>query len=64
MARNSIRFNSNPGPENCKPTSGEAFESVAINTAEVFEHTLNALGTFAYHCELHGCPMKGTMVVK
>lgn len=23
----------------------------------------NNSGTFAYHCEVHGCPMKGTITV-
>ena len=56
--------NSNPGSENCKPTSGEAFASPTINTGEIFEHTFNSPGTFAYHCEIHGCPMRGTITVQ
>jgi plastocyanin len=53
----------NPGPEKCGPSSSEAFESSTMNPGDVFNHTFNATGTFAYHCEVHGCPMKGTITV-
>ena len=54
---------SNPGPEKCAPTSGEAFASPTMNSGATFDHTFNSAGTFAYHCEVHGCPMKGTITV-
>ncbi len=57
-------INANPGTEKCKPISGEAFDSPAVNPGETFERTFNNPGTFAYHCEIHGCPMKGTIIVK
>ena len=57
-------INSNPGTENCKPAaSNEAFDSPTINSGDTVERTFNTPGTFAYHCEIHGCPMKGTITV-
>ena len=35
----------------------------AIANAVPFEHTFNAPGTFAYHCDVHGCTMAGTVTV-
>jgi plastocyanin len=55
--------NSNPGAEKCGPASAEAFESPTLNPGDTFDHTFDASGTFAYHCEFHGCPMKGTITV-
>ena len=55
--------NANPGTEKCKPTSGEAFDSPNVDPGQTFERTFNNSGTFAYHCEIHGCPMKGTIIV-
>lgn len=55
--------NANPGTQKCKPISGEAFDSPAIDSGGTFERTFNNSGTFAYHCEIHGCPMKGTITV-
>jgi plastocyanin len=55
--------NSNPAAGNCSPTSAEAFESPTLNPGDTFDHTFNASGTFAYHCEFHGCPMRGTITV-
>jgi plastocyanin len=55
---------SNPGPEKCGPSSAEAFASSTMNHNATFEHTFNNSGTFAYHCEVHGCPMNGTITVK
>jgi plastocyanin len=56
----------NPGTEKCKPTSSEDFESsntVPLNPGDTFDHTFNTPGTYAYHCEVHGCFMKGTVTV-
>jgi plastocyanin len=53
----------NPGPSNCGPSSTEVFDSSTMNPGDTFDHTFNSSGTFAYHCELHGCPMKGTITV-
>lgn len=55
--------NSNPAPEKCGPSSGESFESPTLDPGDTFDHTFDSAGTFAYHCEFHGCPMKGTIVV-
>ena len=55
--------NANPGSEKCKPTSDEAFDSPSIDPGTTFERTFNNSGSFAYHCEIHGCPMKGTITV-
>jgi plastocyanin len=54
----------NPGSERCKPASGEAFASPSIGPATTFDHTFNNSGSFAYHCEIHGCMMKGTVIVE
>jgi plastocyanin len=55
--------NANPGTEKCKPVSGEAFDSPSMAPSTIFERTFNNSGTFAYHCEIHGCMMKGTIIV-
>lgn len=55
---------SNPGSIACSPTSTEAFASpVLSNVGDIFEHTFTTPGTFAYHCEVHGCGMAGTLTV-
>jgi len=54
----------NPGTEKCKATSSEAFGSSTLNPGDTFEHTFNVPGTFDYHCEVHGCPMKGSITVE
>ncbi len=56
-------INANPGTEKCKPTSGEVFDSPSVGPGQTFERTFNTPGTFAYHCEIHGCPMKGSITV-
>jgi plastocyanin len=57
-------INANPGSSRCKPASGEAFDSAPIGKGETFDHTFNSPGTFGYHCEIHGCPMRGTITVE
>jgi plastocyanin len=57
---------SNPGPKGCNPASAEAFASPTLSTTapnNTFEHTFTSPGTFAYHCEVHGCGMNGTVKV-
>ena len=54
----------NPGTEKCKPTSTEPIGSSTMNPGDTFEHTFNTPGTYAYHCEVHGCFMKGTVTVQ
>ncbi|MBN9560397.1 MAG: multicopper oxidase domain-containing protein [Alphaproteobacteria bacterium] len=54
---------SNPGTMACAPTSTEAWASPVLNTGDHFDQIFNAAGTFAYHCEVHGCMMNGTIVV-
>jgi len=55
--------NANPGTEKCKQPSGEAFDSPTIEPHTIYERTFNNSGSFPYHCEFHGCPMKGTIIV-
>jgi plastocyanin len=55
---------SNPGTERCKPISAESFPSPILNQHDTFDRTFNNPGTFAYHCEVHGCMMKGSITVK
>ena len=57
-------INANPGTEKCKPSSSEGFDSPTVSPGDTFERTFNNPGTFAYHCEFHGCPMKGTIIVQ
>ena len=54
---------SNPGPSQCSPSSSENFDSGLIDPTKTFQHTFNTAGTFAYHCEVHGCDMSGTVKV-
>lgn len=56
-------INANPGTEKCRPVSNEAFNSPTLSPGDVLERTFNTPGTFAYHCEFHGCAMKGTITV-
>lgn len=58
---------SNPGALGCSPASAENF---ALGTATsplpanaVRSHVFNTAGSFAYHCEVHGCAMSGTVHV-
>ena len=52
------------GLAGCTPISDESFDSGPMNAIVVtFEHTFNTAGTFHYHCEVHGCPMAGTVTV-
>jgi plastocyanin len=55
--------NANPGTQKCKPLSGAPFDPPTVNTGGIFERTFNNAGTFTYHCEIHGCQMKGTITV-
>jgi plastocyanin len=54
---------SNPGTLGCSPTSTEAFDSGTLPGGGIFTHTFTTPGTFAYHCEVHGCTMAGTVTV-
>jgi len=54
---------SNPGPAGCAPPSTENFASGTLSTNNTFQHTFNTAGSFAYHCEIHGCSMAGTVTV-
>ena len=49
----------------CPPVSAEVFDSGAtpLSLNQTFQHTFNNSGTFAYHCEVHGCVMAGTVTV-
>jgi plastocyanin len=55
---------SNQGPSACMPASTENFDSGIIPPGGMpFSHTFNTPGSFAYHCEVHGCAMSGTVQV-
>jgi plastocyanin len=56
-------IDANPSHEKCKPSSPEAFDSQMINQGDTYERTFSNPGTFPYHCEIHGCMMKGTITV-
>ena len=62
--QHSVNSNTNPSLENCTPTSAEDFQSPTLNPGETFDHTFSNSGSFAYHCEIHGCMMKGTVTVQ
>ncbi len=47
----------------CAPVSSEVFDSGMIPANGVFTHTFANPGTFAYHCEIHGCGMSGSVTV-
>ena len=53
----------NPGTIGCSPPSAEVFASATLSSGGTFSHTFNQSGTFAYHCEVHGCSMAGTITV-
>ena len=55
---------SNPGKKvNCTPTSAEQFDSGLMTGSDTYSRTFNTAGSFAYHCEEHGCSMSGTVKV-
>jgi plastocyanin/FtsP/CotA-like multicopper oxidase with cupredoxin domain len=54
---------SNPGPLGCSPASTETFDSGTLPSGGTFSHAFSTPGTFAYHCEIHGCSMAGTVTV-
>jgi plastocyanin len=54
---------SNPGTLGCDPSSSEDFDSGKVDPGSTFDHTFNTPGSFSYHCEIHGCEMKGTITV-
>ncbi|MGC2573879.1 MAG: plastocyanin/azurin family copper-binding protein [Candidatus Nitrosopolaris sp.] len=51
----------------CTPSSTENFDSGEMDPGDpdtgTFDHTFNTTGIFGYHCEIHGCDMKGTIKV-
>jgi len=57
---------SNPGSMGCEPSSSESFDSgppPGLQSGDTFDHTFNTPGSYSYHCEIHGCDMKGTIKV-
>jgi plastocyanin/FtsP/CotA-like multicopper oxidase with cupredoxin domain len=58
---------SNPGSISCSPASSEHFAfgtaAAPLSANAVVSHTFNTAGSFAYHCEFHGCSMAGTIHV-
>lgn len=52
-----------PGTVGCAPASMESFDSGVVHNGGTFNHTFGMAGTFAYHCEIHGCGMSGTITV-
>ena len=47
----------------CTPVSSEEFESGNLTSGDTFDHTFNTPGTYAYHCDVHGCSMAGSVTV-
>lgn len=47
----------------CAPVSSEEFESGVLTSGDTFDHTYITPGNYAYHCEIHGCGMAGTVTV-
>jgi plastocyanin len=59
-----VTSNGHPGAQSkCTPISTEDFDSGTIAHGATFEHTFPNAGTYAYHCEIHGCQMPGTITV-
>jgi plastocyanin len=60
-----VTSNGHPGANfpNCAPVSTEDFNSAPIAHNGTFDHTFPNPGTFAYHCDIHGCTMAGTIHV-
>ena len=54
--------NDSDAPHTVDSDSGGELESGNFTEGQTFEHTFNATGTFAYHCDIHEY-MKGTVVV-
>ena len=54
--------NDSDAPHTVDADDGTSFESEQFNEGETFEHTFDAAGTFAYHCDIHDY-MKGTITV-
>jgi plastocyanin len=54
--------NDSDAPHTVDSDSGDELESGNFTEDQTFEHTFNATGTFAYHCDIHAY-MKGTVVV-
>jgi plastocyanin/FtsP/CotA-like multicopper oxidase with cupredoxin domain len=62
--QHTVTSNGHPGAVfPCTPTSSEDFHSGPIANAVPFEHTFNTADTYAYHCDIHGCTMPGTVTV-
>jgi len=63
-----VTSNGNPDANvECTPHSAENFSSGEMDPGDpntsTFDHTFNTTGSFSYHCEIHGCGMKGTINV-
>jgi plastocyanin len=43
---------------------GATFDSGNIAAGSSYSYTTNTVGTFNYHCTIHGTSMSGTLVVK
>jgi plastocyanin len=54
--------NDSDAPHTVDSDSGDELESGNFTEDQTFEHTFDAAGTFAYHCDIHDY-MKGTVVV-
>jgi LPXTG-motif cell wall-anchored protein len=55
VTANDNSFDSSP---NCPKDINEC-----LHNGETYSHTFGAVGTFAYHCKVHGLAMSGTVVV-
>jgi plastocyanin len=54
--------NDSDAPHTVDSDTGDEMESGNFTEDQTFEHTFDATGTFAYHCDIHDY-MKGTVVV-
>ena len=55
VTANNGAFDSSPG---CPANPGSC-----MNPGDSYSHTFTTLGTFGYHCKVHGLAMSGTIVV-
>ena len=51
-------------PHTAASNDGTTFDSGNIAAGSSFSYTANTVGTFNYHCTIHGTSMSGTLVVK
>jgi plastocyanin len=45
------------------PSQADSFESLSLGPGAAYSHAFATVGSFAYHCKIHGTSMAGTVVV-